>query len=372
MLLLRARVLFVYVVLSLFSGAAVLGALRLLRGDFDLPALIGGVTAAALGALWGVAAARRDFRKGGEAEIVFWDVAGEDVYSDRGAGGYHAFLAALTSARRARRKQDGVRYAFAPILICNPLAVGKLVEDSPYARLRMIMPTFAALHQPQPDVLVVVNRWELAKVVCGDGDREADDHVAVLPVARDAPAVTADEGARLDPMPVVKRYVVQRHCVDGEPPVVGSTRFRTVHYDAGLDTQVKESAWTGWDAVDAAARARWADPGSDPPIKAIVEYRYAEGPGALGGDAAAGFYDWLATLMWRGSGSGRFDDLVVGLGASESQNKMNAVTSPMKVVTPSPEPEPMVPAGVPSVAPVGSEPDEPSPSENRGGFRSGT
>jgi hypothetical protein len=180
--LLRAGLVGGHLAAVTLSTLIVLGALRGLRGAFDLATLTGALLALGLGALWALRGARRTFADGGDVELVFWDVAGEDVYSDRGASNYHAFLSALAARRRADRR-DG-SYALAPVLICNPLALGKSRSDSPYARLRMIVPTFAALHG-QPDVLTVVNRSRLAAAVC-DGDRPADELCAVLPVARDA------------------------------------------------------------------------------------------------------------------------------------------------------------------------------------------
>jgi hypothetical protein len=40
------------------------------------------------------------------------------------------------------------------------------------------------------------------------------------------------------------------------------------------------------------------------PPDRLIEYRYAEGPGALSGDAAAGFYGWLARVTWPGTPPG--------------------------------------------------------------------
>jgi hypothetical protein len=249
--------------------------------------LAGFVVAAAAGAAWALHTARRDFARGGDVEVVFWDVAGEDVYSDRGAAAYHAFLGALAARRRARAGTSA--WALAPVLVCNPLALGRRGDDSPFARLRMILPTFAALGAA-PEVLVVVNRWNLAdKVVSGRAD--AEECLAVVPIAREAPEAAA--GGAKEPLPIVRRDVVLRHCLDGEPVAMGTTRFRLIRYEAGLDTEVRESAWAGYDALPETTRARFAEPG-DVAIGGLLEYRYAEGPGVLGGDAASGFYAWLA------------------------------------------------------------------------------
>ncbi|HKA87992.1 MAG TPA: hypothetical protein VKE22_10015 [Haliangiales bacterium] len=273
---------------ALVSVGAVAGAVALLRGAADTWAVVAGLVAGALGAAWGAFLRRRELLRLGDIEIVFWDVAGEDVYSDRGAGAYHSFL---TELARARRQRPG-RYAFAPILVCNPMVVGRLAHDSPYARLRMILPSFAALDRPAPEILVVVNRWVLVRSVLGDGEERADETLAIWPVARDAPAAA---GAPAEPLPLVTRSVVERHCLDAEPERVGGTRFRTIHYEAGLDAQAHVSCYPGWAALPDELKLRFADPG---PADRLVEYRYAEGPGALAGDASAAFHAWLAAAIF--------------------------------------------------------------------------
>jgi hypothetical protein len=289
-LLVRAGLATRYLGIALVAAALVVVALRALRGEVDALVAAGALTAALAGAVWALAAARRDFARAGDVEMVFWDVAGEDVYSDRGAAPYHAFLAALAARRRVRPEPC----ALAPILICNPLGLGRHGDDSPYARLRMILPSFAALGRPQPDVLVVVNRWELAATLCRERV-EAEECVAVVPRAREA-AATPEGAPASEPLPVVRRQVVLRHCLDGEPDLVGATRFRIVRYEAGLDARAEERPWPGWDALPGDVRARWREP--DGAVAKLVEYRYAEGPGVLAGDAAAGFYAWLARVAW--------------------------------------------------------------------------
>lgn len=288
-LLLRARLAMAYLLAVALSVPIVLGVLRVVRGALDVPVLVGGALAAVLGAAWALRHARHELGDAGDVEVVFWDVAGEDVYSDRGAGSYHSFLSALA----ARRRADRPGYGLGPVLICNPMGLGRSREDSPYARLRMILPSFAAL-QGEPEVLVVVNRSRLASAICARG-ADGDELCAVLPVARDASTAGGDGGPR-DALPIVRRKVALAHCYDAEPENAGKTRFPTVRYDAGLDAETHESDWPGWDKMSADARARWSEP-AGPPAK-LIEYRYAEGPGALSGDAAAGFFGWLARVTW--------------------------------------------------------------------------
>lgn len=351
-LLVRARLVGPYLLATLASAALVFGAIALLRGAVDVAAFVGAGLSAAAGLALAGAAARRALAERGDAEVVFWDVAGEDVYSDRGAGSYHSFLSALTERRRADRR-DG-SYALAPVLICNPQGLGKSLTDSPYARLRMILPTFATLHG-RPEVLVVVNRSRLAAAVC-DRQAAADEIAAVLPVARDAssPGPGAQGTAPLDPLPVVRRDVVLAHCYDAEPEAAGTTRFTTIRYDAGLDAETRDDPWPGYEQLPADARARWGEPSGADEIARLIEYRYAEGPGTLSGDAALGFFGWLARVGWPW-----WRPTVAG-------------------VTPAAQPaareEPVVPeastAKMYAPALVGDSP--PAVEEKRGGFRSGT
>ncbi len=343
-----------YAALATLSAVAVGAAIFLLRRGLD-EAVLGGAVASLLGGLWLAGrAARTAFLGEGELEVCFWDVAGEDVYSDRGAGGYHSFLEMLVRARRVHNPA-GRRYALAPILICNPLSVGTRAEDSPYARLRMIMPTFAALGRPQPDVLVVVNRWRLVRAICGPGAGEADDCVVVLPIARDidnSAAAAAPDAAR-DPIPVIRRSVVIKHCRDGDPPEIGSTRFETVHYEAGLDPSCEELEWPGWDKLPEDVRGRWSE-AKDKELKAFYRYTYSEGPGSLVGETALSFFGWMARLLWNG-----------------------APPSEEEQAEPQPQPKPAeLPGGTVKMYAVSEQSGEraarsPSAAENPGGFRSG-
>src|SRR5262249_24250789 len=111
-LVVRAGLATRYLALAALAMPLVLALLRAIRGDFDLGGRAGALVAAGAGGAWALHAARRDLVGLGGLEVVFWDVAGEDVYSDRGAAAYHALLGALAARRRARA--DGVRWALAP------------------------------------------------------------------------------------------------------------------------------------------------------------------------------------------------------------------------------------------------------------------
>jgi hypothetical protein len=142
----------------------------------------------------------------------------------------------------------------------------------------------------------VVNRWHLAQAVANDG--EGDDLCAVAPVARGDAHHHADGAAPREPLPVVRRVAVHRHCLDGEPTRLGATRFLLLRYDAGLDPQVQVTEWPGWEKAPADVKARFEAPNGAGEPRALIEYRYAEGPGVLAGDAASTFFGFLADQLW--------------------------------------------------------------------------
>jgi hypothetical protein len=224
-----------------------------------------GVILVAFGAIIGALAAlvaRRRIARAGEIEIAFWDVAGEHVYSETAAD-YHALLAQLVEARRQRADRLGRAYAFAPVLICNPLALGTLDESSPYARLRAVLPLFAALDRGGARALIAINRWRVVDPICARG-APRDEVVTVHARAFGAPEPPAYR---------VARERVRVHCLDAEDGSDGHVAIRHVRYDTAIHSRVE------------------ADAGD-----AVLAYEYDEGPGAFGGDARRRFLDWLSRL----------------------------------------------------------------------------
>lgn len=218
--------------------------------------------------------ASRRFAQSGEIEVVFWDVAGEHVYSSSCAD-YHAFLDALV--RERRRRAAGRRYAFAPVLLCNPLGLGTEREGSAYHRLRQIVPLFAALDAPAR-VLVAVNRWSLVDALC-EPDADRDEVVSVLERRRgETVAATA---------PPVRRDVVRAWCRDAEDGRDDDVLVSHLRYDAGTRCQVR-----ALDEVDDDTAA------TTPPTRA-VEYRWDDAPGAFTGAARRAFLGWLGELAYR-------------------------------------------------------------------------
>jgi hypothetical protein len=221
----------------------------------------GGAFVAALAAL----AARRRIARAGDIEIAFWDVAGEHVYSESAAD-YHALLGALVDARRRRADAMGRVYAFAPILICNPLVLGTLDETSSYARLRAVLPLFAAIAPGEARALIAINRWHVVDPICARGAAR-DEVVTVHAGGLTAEARTVHR---------VARERVRVHCLDAEDGSDGHVALRHVRYDTALHSHI--------------------DHGED---HATVTYAYDEGPGSLGEDARRRFLTWVAQLpVW--------------------------------------------------------------------------
>jgi hypothetical protein len=240
-------------------GALLAGAIGL-----GLPALLAGAVGVGVGSVAaGRAWAQRRAPAHAEVEIVLWDVAGEHVYADTAAD-YHGFLDALVRARRATA--DGRGHAFAPVLVCNPLALGDHVDDSPYARLRRLLPIFGALDVRSP-ALVAINRWCLVEAVCAGGDR--DERVVIDARTRDQ-----DGGGAT----AVVRGIVHAHCDDPEDGRDGAIAVRYLRYDAGARCE---------------AEVRATDDG------AVIDYRFDDGPGAFTGAARRDFLRWLAALATR-------------------------------------------------------------------------
>ncbi|HUJ61960.1 MAG TPA: hypothetical protein VLX92_25820 [Kofleriaceae bacterium] len=225
------------------------------------PGVIIGGCGAVIGAIAAITARRR-IERAGDIEIAFWDVAGEQIYSSTAAD-YHAVMGRLVDARRRRAESLGRAYVFAPILICNPLALGALDEGSPYVRLRALLPLFAAIDREASCALVAVNRWSVVEKICTRG-ASRDEVVAVTACPRGEPDA---------PPQRVAREHVRVHCLDAEDGRDGDIRLTYVRYDTAIRSQVEETD----------------DDGS-------LRYEYDDGPGTFSGDAHRRFLDWLIAL----------------------------------------------------------------------------
>jgi hypothetical protein len=229
-----------------------------------------GVVGIVLAAVITLVLARRRLARAGEVEVVFWDIAGEHVYS-AAAADYYALLANLVDARRRRADELGRGYALAPALICNPVALGTNDEGSPYHRLRQLLPLFAALDQHAPRALIAINRWSVVDPICARGAAR-DEEIAVH---------VGGHGDGEPPAPArVVRDVVRGHCLDVEDGRDGEVALRYLRYDTAIAADI---------AVD--------DDGA-------IHYDFEDGPGAFTGDAQQRFLGWLLDLVrWPRAGA---------------------------------------------------------------------
>ncbi len=267
-------------------------------------AAVGATAASVSGGALIAARARRQLAAGDVIEVVFWDVAGEHVYSSSAAE-YHAFLDTLV--RERRRRAGARRHAFAPVLLCNPLGLGVHREGSPYARLRQILPMFAALeHGDTARALVAVNRWSLVEGLCAP-DADRDEVVAVIERRRGddastsalATATAASASASVPVVPSVRREVVRAWCRDAEDGRDDDVDITHLRYDAASRCEIRTLA--GGDEDDAAPAPSWRARDATVPPTCAVEYRWEDAPGAFHGEARRVFLGWLGALAYGGA-----------------------------------------------------------------------
>ena len=207
--------------------------------------------------------ARRRIARTADVEVAFWDVAGEQVYS-AAAADYYNLLSHLVEARRRRAEELGRAYAFAPILICNPIALGTADEGSPYERMRQLLPLFAALDHNAARAMIAINRWAVVDPICARGALR-DEVVAVSSSGRGEPPAAPR---------AVAREQVRANCLDAEDGRDQNVRLTYLRYDTAIKAQVE---------VDREA--------------ATIGYAYDDGPGAFSGAAASQFLDWVVGLV---------------------------------------------------------------------------
>jgi hypothetical protein len=294
------------------AAAVALGALALVAAILALAQLASTPTRAVAGLGMGLFAtaamsiwyASRQLRQADELEVAFWDIAGEHVYS-ASAADYYSLLAALIEKRKQRAAALGRPYAFAPVLLCNPIALGTRSAGSPFERLRQLLPLFAAIDDQGGRALIAVNRWSVVDPICERGALR-DEIVAVTALAL---------GEETAAPKLVARDVVRRHCLDTEDGRDGDVVISHLRYDTAIRCSVEEgptpqqlaaggrakgeataAAGDGANAdapADAGDKAGDGDGDRDEVATAGLIYRYDEGPGAFGGESASRFLDWL-------------------------------------------------------------------------------
>lgn len=296
---------------SLLARLRWLGALRLLWRASSAAVTLGGVAfVAALAALASLGSApsaavaalglglfatagasgwlaSRKLRQAEELEVAFWDIAGEHVYS-ASAADYYSLLAALIEKRKQRATELGRTYAFAPVLLCNPIALGTKSAGSPFERLRQLLPLFAAIDDQGGRALIAVNRWSVVDPICARGALR-DEIVAVTALA------LGEETAKAK---LVARDVVRRHCLDTEDGRDGDVVISHLRYDTAIRCSVevdeeKPVPKEAGDGAEAAEQSEASARGDDEVATASLTYRYDEGPGAFTGESASRFLDWL-------------------------------------------------------------------------------
>ncbi len=243
------------------TALIVVGVLLGVWRDLNLGLAVGG--GGVLLASAAVLVARRRLTRFGDVEIVFWDVAGEQVYSS-GAADYYTLMGRLVDARRRRAESLDRGYSFAPVLICNPLALGTHEEGSPYERLRELVPLFAALDRDAPRALVAINRWSVVDPICARGSGR---HEVVSVVA-------CGRGEARGPTRTVAREQVREHCLDAEDGRAGDVELSYLRYDTAIRAGVE---------VDGDAMT--------------LAYEFDDGPGAFSGRARHHFLDWVIGLV---------------------------------------------------------------------------
>lgn len=237
----------------------------------------GGVGLVVLGGL-GLWLSRRRLIQAGEIEVVFWDVAGEHVSKD--GGDYHSFLDEVATRRRG---VGGRRYAFAPVLLCNPLSLGVHRDGSTYTKLRKLLPLFASINRgtgraaatARSRALIVINRASVIDELCV-ADGAADEEVEVVTHTRRGAGEVETRRDR------VRRGVVQHHCVDVEDGVIDGVELDYLRYDAG-------------DQCRSTPRAPITGEPAGPPA---VDYVYTDDVAPFQDQARSMFLAWLAELAY--------------------------------------------------------------------------
>ena len=277
-LLARTARLRAHVLIAVIAAAAIAAGAWALGYGVALAAAGGVVALAVLGAL-ALSLSRRRLVSAGEIEVVFWDVAGEHVSKD--GGDYHSFL---DEVAQRRRSVGGRRYAVAPVLLCNPLSLGVHRDGSTYTKLRKMLPLFASINRGtgrsaaafRSRALVVINRASVIDELC-QADGDSDEQVEVVTRSRrggDAVEVRRD---------LVRRGVVQHHCVDIEAGVIDGVQLDYLRYDAG-------------DQCRSTPRRPATGEGEAAP--AGVDYVYTDDVAPFQDQPRSAFLAWLAELAY--------------------------------------------------------------------------
>ncbi len=225
--------------LSALAACAVVVATALWRQRVEPLAMLIGLVLIAGGAGFGWIAARSRWLDLGEIEIALWDPArwpstgtirlhavpppgagAPEPEPPPGPAELHPVFSQLVRERR-RRGAPWRHHSFAPILVVNPLDLGRDPELGDAGRLRRLLPVFAALGGRSPRALVAISRWSAVEAVCRpDSDRRALVELTTTGMGG---------GGRAH----VSRETLRRHCLDAEDGREGDLAIHYLRYDAG-------------------------------------------------------------------------------------------------------------------------------------------
>ena len=284
------------VVLSVVAGVAVLAALVLWRERMGALGVLLALAFVAAGAGFGWVAARSRWLDLGEIEIALWDPArwpgtgtirlhavpppGESAPEPEpppGPAELHPVYSQLVRERR-RRGAPWRRHAFAPILVVNPIDLGRDPELGDVGRLRRLLPVFAALGGGDARALIAISRWSAVEAVCRpDSDRRA--------MVRLATGGMGGEGVT-----TVSRETVRRLCLDAEDGREGDTAIHYLRYDAGWGQIAADGAEAEASGASDASR-------SMAPEEASVAVTWSDPMIGLEGEARRAFFRFLASLL---------------------------------------------------------------------------
>ncbi|HWM88763.1 MAG TPA: hypothetical protein VNO33_23090 [Kofleriaceae bacterium] len=296
--------------LSVIAGVAVLSALVLLRERAGALGAALALAFIAAGAGFGWVAARSRWLDLGEIEIALWDPARWPASSTirlhavpppgapspepeppPGPAELHPVYSQLVRERR-RRGAPWRRHAFAPVLVVNPIDLGRDPEQGDVGRLRRLLPVFAALDGPSPRAMIAISRWRAVEAVCRpDSDRRA--LVRLSTSGMGGAGVTE-----------VSRENLRRLCLDAEDGREGDLMIHHLRYDAGWAQPLADERLAAPDSVDGFREgvmemdaSASASTSMSAPADASVSLSWSDPMIGLEGEARRAFFRFLASLL---------------------------------------------------------------------------
>jgi hypothetical protein len=282
-------------ILSMLAAFCVVGAFTLWRGRIDPLIVLLALGLVAAGGGFGWVAARSRWLELGEIEIALWDparwpgtgtirlhavpppgAASAEAEPPPGPAELHPVFSQLVRERK-RRGAPWRRHVFAPILVVNPIDLGRDPELGDVGRLRRLLPVFAALGGPSRRAMIAISRWSAVEAVCRpDSDRRAIVHLK-----------TEGMGGGGDTQ--VSRETLRRLCLDAEDGREGDMMLHHLRYDAGWAQRELEPGG----ALDPDG----SDPGESRPADGTVSFSWSDPMIGLEGEARRAFFLFLASLL---------------------------------------------------------------------------